>query len=404
LRRRPDGRKLHRRPAGGPRDTLDFVSSCPVAASMPYRSCRLQLVGLLLFAVVASGCHFAYPGREPNGPKPCVPPDVPRELYKTVLPEYIIEPPDLLSIDAISLIPSQSYRLRPLDAITVVTTGNIPPEYHLSGQYLVQPNGTIQLMTASGEVPFDMNLSPIKAAGLTPDELQREIYARLAEPTGAFKLDLKPNAYISIARTAAQQLITGEHLVAPDGYVNLGMYGRVSIVGLTIDEATRAIEAHLAQFDFEDPQVAIDILGFNSKVFYVVTQGAGFGDQVAILPARGNETVLDAIGQIQGLTSNQSTRMWIARPGRNNCNGDQILPVDWVAVTQRGDSTTNYQILPGDRLFVSEDKLVAVDTRLGKIIAPFERIMGFTSLGVSTVSSIKFFNQQGGSGGGGGGP
>jgi polysaccharide export outer membrane protein len=369
---------------------------------MPHRSCWLQLVGLLLFAAAGGGCHFAYPGRDPGGPKPCVPAGVPRELYKTVLPEYIIEPPDLLSIDAISLIPSQSYRLRPLDAISLVTTGNIPPEYHLSGQYIVQSNGTIQLVTASGEVPFDMNLSPIKAAGLTVDELQKEIYARLVEPTGAFKLDLKPNAYVSIARTAAQQQIAGEHLVAPDGYVNLGIYGRVSLVGLTIEEATRAVEAHLEKFDYESPQVALDILGFNSKVFYVVTQGAGFGDQVSILPARGNETVLDAIGQVQGLTSNQSTRMWIARPGTNQCNGDQILPVDWVAVTQRGDSTTNYQILPGDRLFISEDKLVAIDTKMGKIIAPFERIMGFTSLGVSSVSSVKFFGQnQGGIGNGG---
>jgi polysaccharide export outer membrane protein len=94
--------------------------------------------------------------------------------------------------------------------------------------------------------------------------------------------------------------------------------------------------------------------------------------------------------------------MWVARPGANNCNGDQILPVDWVAVTQRGDITTNYQLLPGDRLFVSEDKLVAVDTRIGKLTSPLERILGFTSLGTSTVSSLVFFKQQGQTGGFGG--
>jgi polysaccharide export outer membrane protein len=258
----------------------------------------------------------------------------------------------------------------------------------------------IQLSTAGGNFPSGMSMAPIKAAGLTIEELQQKIQERLDD---FYKAAINPTAFVTIAQTAAQQQIAGEHLVAPDGYVNLGIYGRVSLVGLTIDEATDAVESHLKQFDFEDPQVAVDILGFNSKVFYVVTQGAGLGDQVAILPARGNDTVIDAIGQIQGLTSNQSTRMWIARPGANNCNGDQILPIDWVAVTQRGDSTTNYQLLPGDRLFISEDKLVAVDTKLGKIIAPIERIMGFTSLGTSTVSSLKFFNQQGQNGGFGGG-
>jgi polysaccharide export outer membrane protein len=180
--------------------------------------------------------------------------------------------------------------------------------------------------------------------------------------------------------------------------VNLGTYGRVRLVGLTIDQARAAIEAHLAQY-LENPQIAVDVLGYNSKVYYVVTQGAGLGDRVVILPAKGNETVLDAIGQIQGLSSVQSTRMWIARPGRNNCEGDQVLPVDWPAVTQRGDITTNYQLLPGDRLFVSEDKLVAIDTKLGKLISPMERILGFTALATQTTSGIVFFKQQGQSGG-----
>src|SRR6476469_4821094 len=99
------------------------------------RSGRIQRAGLLLLALASGGCHFAYPGRDPGGPVPCVPADVPRELYKTVLPEYIIEPPDLLSIDAVSLIPSSAYRLRPLDAITLTTSGaDIPPENDLSGQ------------------------------------------------------------------------------------------------------------------------------------------------------------------------------------------------------------------------------------------------------------------------------
>ena len=180
--------------------------------------------------------------------------------------------------------------------------------------------------------------------------------------------------------------------------MNLGTYGRVRLVGMTIEEARAAVEAHLST-QLEDPQIALDVVGYNSKVFYVVTQGAGLGDRVTILPAKGNETVLDAIGQVQGLESNSSTRMWIARPGKNDCEGDQLLPVDWLAVTQRGDVTTNYQILPGDRLFVSEDKLVAFDTKLGKLIAPFERVAGFIALGTSTTQSLVFFNRGGGFGG-----
>ena len=103
--------------------------------------------------------------------------------------------------------------------------------------------------------------------------------------------------------------------------------------------------------------------------------------------------MLDAIGQVQGLQYTSSTRMWVARPGCNEVGGDQILPVDWLAVTQRGDVSTNYQILPGDRVYVSEDKLVAFDTAFGKLFSPLERIFGVTLLGTQTMQRLVFFDQ-----------
>jgi polysaccharide export outer membrane protein len=342
----------------------------------------------VLVLAASAGCHCVYPGRNPGGPKPCVPADVPRELSKTTLPDYIIEPPDVLAIEAISLIPKSPYKLRPLDVVTVIVDG-VSPEANFSGQYIVQPNGTLQFLPPGGTSGLATSeLAAVPAVGRTVEEVQQTLMTILA------RTYREPQVWVTLTQFGAQQQIIGEHLVSPDGKVNLGTYGRVRVVGMTIEEARAAIEAHLAQY-LESPQISVDILGYNSKVYYVVMQGAGFGDQVTPLPAMGSETVLDAIGQIQGLSSNQSTRMWIARPGKNNCAGDQILPVDWVAVTQRGDATTNYQLLPGDRLYVSEDKLVAVDTQLGKIFAPLERIMGFTSLGVGTVQSIDFYQQQG---------
>jgi len=257
----------------------------------------------------------------------------------------------------------------------------LPEEEPILGEYTLQPNGTIQLGHSFGA---------IQASGRTTEKLQEIILEKLK---GTYK---EPSIWVTLLQMGAQQQVAGEHLVAPDGKVNLGTYGRVRVVGMTIEEAQLAVQAHLSQH-LQDPEISLDVLGYNSKVFYVITQGAGLGDQVAILPAKGNETVLDAIGQISGLQSNSSTRMWIARPGYNDCGGDQILPVDWLAVTQRGDIKTNYQILPGDRIYVSEDKLVAFDTAIGKLIAPLERLFGVTLLGISTARRATFF-KQGGSG------
>jgi polysaccharide export outer membrane protein len=346
---------------------------------------RFNWLWLLCFAVVltsSSGCRLIYPGQEINGPRPHIPADAPRELAKTMMPDYIIEAPDIVTIEAISLIPKSPYRLRPLDVTTIYSSG-LPEEVAIQGEYVLQPNGTIQLGHSFGLIP---------AVGKTVEELQSIILAKLE---GEFR---EPQVWVTLSQIGAQQQISGEHLVAPDGKVNLGTYGRVRIVGMTIEEADEAIREHLSRF-LEDPEIALDVFGYNSKVFYVITQGAGLGDQVTIIPSKGNETVLDAIGQIQGLQSNSSTRMWIARPGHNSHGGDQLLPVDWLAVTQRGDTATNYQILPGDRLYVSEDKLVALDTALGKLFSPIERILGVTLLASSASERVAFWGSRLGGGG-----
>ncbi len=348
----------------------------------PNTICRLSNTslrgcGVLLLLLACSGCRLVFPGQKLDGPKPSVPSSIPREQAKVVQPDYIIEPPDVLSIEAISLVPKAPYLLRPFDVVTVTSSGM--GEEAIGGEFTLQPDGSILLGESYGK---------IQAVGLSIEQLE----ANLVEKA---KLKYRePNVWVTLAQLGAQQQVTGEHLVGPDGKVNLGAYGRVLVVGMTIEEAQLAIQAQLERY-LENPEIALDVLGYNSKVFYVITQGAGLGDQVTILPARGNETVLDAIGQIQGLQSNSSTRMWIARPGYNDCGGDQILPVDWVAVTQRGDINTNYQLLPGDRLYVSEDKLVALDTTVAKIFAPLERVFGVTLLGTQTVSRLVFFNEQG---------
>jgi hypothetical protein len=60
--------------------------------------------------------------------------------------------------------------------------------------------------------------------------------------------------------------------------------------------------------------------------------------------------------------------------------------VDWVAVTAYGMPQTNYQLLPGDRVFVVESRWVTADGMLARIIAPLERVMGFSLLGATTAT------------------
>jgi polysaccharide export outer membrane protein len=74
--------------------------------------------------------------------------------------------------------------------------------------------------------------------------------------------------------------------------------------------------------------------------------------------------------------------------------------VDWVGITMRGQTATNYQLMPGDRLYVKAYRATALDVTMARLFAPVERVLGITLLGTSTAKQIRFFNQFNGSGNG----
>src|SRR5262249_15979145 len=144
-----------------------------------------------------------------------------------------------------------------------------------------------------------------------------------------------------------------------------------------------------------NPQVSIDVQGFNSKVYYVIYDGGGFGQQIFRMPITGNETVLDALSTLGGLPAQSSKKkIWVARPAPPEVGCDQVLPVDWNAITQGGATETNYQLLPGDRVYVKADSLIAIDNAIAKFLSPIERLMGFALLTASTVRSWQNINNN----------
>jgi len=197
-----------------------------------------------------------------------------------------------------------------------------------------------------------------------------------------------PKVLVTLPDPSAKQPVSGSHQVTLDGTVRLGIYGGVYVAGMTLAQARAAIENHLKPH-MHDPEVNVDVLGYNSKAYYVIADGGGAGNRVYKLPSTGNETVLDAIAQIRGLpTVSNAGRIWVARPTSDPCKADQVLHVDWDAIAMGGDVSTNYQLFPGDRLYVQSDPWIRFDTNLSKFTAPIERVLGFTILGTGAVRSF----------------
>jgi polysaccharide biosynthesis/export protein len=264
---------------------------------------------------------------------------------KFVLPPYVIEPPDILLLTPFRLVPRDPVRVQPLDTVFINAEGTAPNS-PIAGKFKV---------SSSGEVVLGPHYGTVKISGLTRREAQEAVTKQLKETLQ------NPEVALTVDESRIEKQIEGQHLVGPDGTINLGVYGQARVAGDTIEEARKAINEKLSAF-FRDPEVAVDIYAYNSQVYYVISQGTGGGDNIQRFPITGNETVLDAISQVGGVRQASKTNVWIARPSPTGV--DQILPVKWDEITQGGGTNSNYQIFPGDRVYIDSPQVPGKDSKI----------------------------------------
>jgi polysaccharide export outer membrane protein len=211
--------------------------------------------------------------------------------------------------------------------------------------------------------------------------------------------------------------ISGERLVRPDGKITLGFYGDVYVAGLTIQEMKEKIVLHLRKYLTDeamglveiDPvtgtgrtdesgklitvepkdtdRVFVDVTAYNSKNYYVLGDVAAPGR----LPVTGNETVLDAIQFAGGLIPTAAPQnIRLVRPAPPGACCEQILPVNLAAIMSGGDSTTNYQLMPGDRIVVYRDPIVRTTIFIDRLAAPFQTVLNSILQTSFTIRAIQF--------------
>jgi polysaccharide export outer membrane protein len=183
-----------------------------------------------------------------------------------------------------------------------------------------------------------------------PRELRKVTLPRhVIEPADQLEVLVRPPL-----RDFDRQLVQ----VLPDGTIDLGLYGHYYVAGLCLEEAEIKLTQGLASVPERsaatDPlQAAIRLADGQqvTKKFYVL----GTVNTPSSYPIRGNETVLDAI-LLAGLKSNSlPDKSYLVRPHPQG-GDDQVLAIDWPGITQRGETTTNYQLMPGDRVYVPGGK------------------------------------------------
>lgn len=180
----------------------------------------------------------------------------------------------------------------------------------------------------------------------TPADLPRELDKQVLLP---YTLEPGDVLFVTLTELDSPVRLPGDQPVMPDGTINLGAYGQLTVAGKTVLAVEDEIRAVIQARTKKDPgPVTVRITTRASKVYYVL----GEVNAPGAFPLNGRETVLDGIIAAGGLNDRASRQNVILSRPTPACGCRIVVPVCYREIVQLGDTSTNYQLAPGDRVFV----------------------------------------------------
>ena len=239
----------------------------------------------------------------------------PKELAKEPLPAYIVEIGDTILVEPVKF-----------DA-----------SIRLPGDQIVKPDGYFSLGEFGRHLAYNKTLSQIQI------EVQQIIDAKIRQDFEiAFELERRERAAEKEAIESSRQLVDPDELNTAD-------QENRDLPLLTSEdrEARLALERRISEA-IRQNEISARLVNWDSKKIYVLGEVNSPGSFTYL----GNETVLDALVEAGGMTTKANRHQIIlSRP--TPCSSCRIvLKVCYDQIVQLGDASTNYQLQPGDRVFV----------------------------------------------------
>jgi protein involved in polysaccharide export with SLBB domain len=185
----------------------------------------------------------------------------------------------------------------------------------------------------------------LRSAYPEPLPIPRELDKRVALP-----YIVEPGDVLLVQPTNLDSPVRlpGDQTVLPDGTIQLGRYGQLVVAGKTIAQIEADVRAQVEAQTKDAGPITARLVTRVSKVFYVL----GEVNAPGAFPLQGRETVLDAIIAAGGL-NDRASRKYITLSRPTHADGCRVvLPICYNEIVQVGDTSTNYQIASGDRVYV----------------------------------------------------
>lgn len=173
--------------------------------------------------------------------------------------------------------PAAGHRIRPLDLLMIKALGTLLDQ-PIDGVYLVEPGGKVCLGPAYGRA--SVQGLTLEGAGSTIQRHLRQVlksprvqvtaagrvsgWRSAVLPMAPYRVGPGDLIEIHVTGTSVEHPVNGEYSVEPSGKVPMGpAYGRVSLQGLTLPEAEKAVEEHLKKV-LRAPEACVAMAGWKT--------------------------------------------------------------------------------------------------------------------------------------------
>lgn len=170
--------------------------------------------------------------------------------------------------------------------------------------------------------------------------------------------------------------LSGEHVVAADGTIQLPLLGSVSVLGLTPSQVSPYLNELLLPY-VRRPQTVVSVLEFSPLRISVTGAVVQPGPRLLTteqIDADGKVTLSETLVMAGGITPEADLRNITIRRPTAGALGQESIQVNLWEVIQSGQLSSDPEILDGDEVVVPQSDYTTVDQRmlLASTVAPTE--------------------------------
>ena len=209
----------------------------------------------------------------------------------------------------------------------------------------------------------------VVAVGCQKPALINDYEAFLDQPGGTVSASdyrLAPPDQIEIGSHVVQELNEYKDVIRPDGKITLPLIGTVFVAGMTCEQAAAVIEKSARKF-YNDAELTLRVVGFNSKKVYVFGEVASPGPYAY----DGANTILETLAAAQPTRLSDPARIQVLRPTDDGTPAARMT-VSLDRMVKHGDVTLNAILEEGDIIYVPANGLASVGLAFQQLLLPLQ--------------------------------